>query len=275
MRRRGCARLLLYGGLIAVAMLTTFPFVWLVLTALKPYSEIYAFPLTYWPQNITFEHFQYVLDLNFGRYFLNSVAVGLGTGLLTVVIAILPAYASARFTFPGRRAMLLSILVCQMFPQITFVVPLLIILRGLGWTDSYPGIVASYLPFTTPIGVWLIRNFFAEIPKQLEEAAEIDGCSRLQALRRVVLPLALPGISSVGIYAFLWSWSELMFALSFLTSGDMQTVPVFLSLFVGQYQTRWGPLFAGSVLASLPPMVMFLFLQKYFIQGLTSGSVKG
>lgn len=275
MKRRWYTSVMLYTALTAVAVVITFPFVWLVLTALKPYAEIYAFPLTYWPETITFEHFKYVLDLNFGRYFLNSVIVGLGTGLLSVLIAVLPAYASARIRFPGRKPMLLSILVCQMFPQIVFVVPLLLTLRALGLTDTYLGIIVSYLPFTTPIGVWLIRNFFMEIPGELEEAAQIDGCSRMQVLRQVVLPLALPGISSVGIYAFLWSWSELMFAMSFLTSEGMQTIPAFLSLFVGQYQTRWGPLFAGSVLASLPPMVMFLFLQRYFIQGLTSGSVKG
>ncbi|HEY8531626.1 MAG TPA: carbohydrate ABC transporter permease [Limnochorda sp.] len=275
MRRPWYASALLYGALTAAAVVITFPFVWLVLTALKPYAEIYAFPLTYWPKTITFEHFRYVLDLNFGRYFLNSVIVGLGTGVMSVLIAVLPAYATARIRFPGRKAMLLSILVCQMFPQIVFVVPLLLTLRALNLTNTYLGIIVSYLPFTTPIGVWLIRNFFMEIPGELEEAAQIDGCSRLQVLRRVVLPLALPGIASVGIYAFLWSWSELMFAMSFLTSERMQTIPAFLSLFVGQYQTRWGPLFAGSVLASLPPMVMFLFLQRYFIQGLTSGSVKG
>ncbi|MBE3597608.1 MAG: carbohydrate ABC transporter permease [Limnochordaceae bacterium] len=266
---------LAYLGVTAAAIVIAFPFVWLVLTALKPYSEIYAYPLLYVPRQVTFEHFQYVLGLNFPRYFANSVIIGSGTALATVAVAMLPAYATTRFRFPGRHGLLLSILISQMFPQIVFVVPLLLTLRRLDLMNTYLGVIVSYLPFTTPIAVWLTRNFFAEVPQEIEEAAAIDGYSRMQAFFKVVLPLTLPGIASVGIYAFLWSWSELMFALSFLTSSDMQTVPVFLTLFVGQYQTRWGPLFAGSVLASVPPIIVFGLLQRQFIRGLTTGSVKG
>lgn len=268
-------RLLAHLAVAAVAVVITFPFVWLILTALKPYPEIYAYPLIYWPRHLTLEHFQYVLRLDFLRYFSNSVIIGTGTALATLAVAVLPGYAAARFRFPGRNGLLLSILVTQMFPQIVFVVPLLLTLRWLGLMNTYAGVILSYVPFTTPIAVWLTRNFFAEVPYEIEEAAAIDGCSRIQALFRVVLPLALPGIASVGIYAFLWSWSELMFALSFLTTSNMQTIPVFLTLFVGQYQTRWGPLFAGSVLASLPPMIVFGLLQRQFVRGLTAGAVKG
>lgn len=275
MRIRRPLLILAYGGAAAAAIVVAFPFVWLVLTALKPYPEIYAYPLVYLPRHLTLEHFRYVIGLDFPRYFANSVIIGVGTAVATVVVAVLPAYATVRFHFRGRQAMLLSILVSQMFPQIVFVVPLLLTLRWLGLMNTYPGIIVSYLPFTTPIAVWLTRNFLAEVPREIEEAAAIDGYSRMQAFWRVVLPLALPGVASVGIYAFLWSWSELMFSLSFLTSSQMQTVPVFLTLFVGQYQTRWGPLFAGSVLASVPPMIVFTLLQRQFIRGLTAGSVKG
>ena len=132
----------------------------------------------------------------------------------------------------------------------------------------------SYLPFTTPIGIWILRNFFQGIPGELEEAAMIDGCTPIQAFVRIIFPLAIPGIAAVAIYAFIFAWGELMFALSYLPSQEMQTIPAFLTLFVGQYQTRWGPLFAGSVIASLPPLIAFIFFQRQFISGLTGGAIK-
>lgn len=275
MRRKRLLSGLVYLAVISVTIVIAFPFLWLIVTALKPYPEIYAFPILYIPKNPTLEHFQYVFGLNFGRCFLNSVIVGTGTALLTTGIALLPSYATAKFSFIGKKPMLLSILICQMFPQIVFVIPFFLILRQVNLVNTYLGAMVSYLPFTTPVAVWLSRNFFAEVPKDIEEAALIDGCNRMQTFTKVVLPLALPGIAAVGIYSFLFAWSELMFALSFLSSTSMQTIPVFLSLFVGQYQTRWGPLFAGSVVASIPPIIVFGFLQKYFIRGLMSGSVKG
>ena len=187
----------------------------------------------------------------------------------------LPAYATVKFNFLAKQPILISILICQMFPQIVFVIPFFMILSKVGLIDTFIGVIISYLPFTTPIGVWLTRNFFAEVPVDIEEAAMIDGCSRFQTFYKIALPIALPGIAAVGIYAFLFAWSELMFSRSYLSTMSLQTIPVFLSLFVGQYQTRWGPLFAGSVVASIPPIIVFGFLQKYFIRGLTSGSVKG
>ncbi|HQQ56062.1 MAG TPA: carbohydrate ABC transporter permease, partial [Mesotoga sp.] len=138
----------------------------------------------------------------------------------------------------------------------------------------YTGLILSYLPFTTPISIVFMRTFFLSIPKSLEEAARIDGCNFGQAFRKVILPITIPGIAAVGIYAFLFSWSELLYSMSILTSKAKQTIPTFLQLFVGQYQTRWGPLFAGSILATLPPLIIFMILQKFFIAGLVSGSVK-
>ncbi|HHT72245.1 MAG TPA: carbohydrate ABC transporter permease [Firmicutes bacterium] len=275
MRRRPYQTVLLYAAVIFATLVIAFPFVWLLITALKPYPEIYGFPINYIPREPTWEHFQYVFQLDFGTYFKNSVIVSGGAAILTVLVALLPAYATVKFDFLAKQPILISILICQMFPQIVFVIPFFMILSKLGLIDTYLGVIVSYLPFTTPIGVWLTRNFFAEVPVDIEEAAMIDGCSRFQTFRRIALPIALPGIAAVGIYAFLFSWSELMFSRSYLSTMSLQTIPVFLSLFVGQYQTRWGPLFAGSVVASIPPIIVFGFLQKYFIRGLTSGSVKG
>lgn len=268
-------KVLFYAWLLLLTAAVVLPFVWLILTALKPYPEIYAYPITYMPRKPTLDHFRHVFSINFWQYFWNSVRLGLGTAVLTVAIGVVPAYASTRFHFRGKNAMLLSILVCQMFPQIVFVVPFFFILKRLGLTDSFVGMMLAYLPFTTPVAVWMMKNFFADVPVELEESAEIDGCTRREAFVKISLPLAVPGIASVGIYAFMVSWSELMFALSYLSSPGRQSIPVFLSLFVGQYQTRWGPLFAGSVIASIPPILVFGLLQRYFMKGLMSGSVKG
>lgn len=275
MRRKPYQTVALYVAVIFTTVMIASPFIWLIITALKPYQEIYGFPINYIPKKPTLEHFEYVFQLDFGRYFANSVIVSGGAAILTVLIALLPAYATAKFDFLAKQPTLLSILVCQMFPQIVFVIPFFLILSRLGLIDSFFGVMVAYLPFTTPVAVWLTRNFFIEVPVGIEEAAMIDGCSRFETFIRVVLPLALPGIAAVGIYSFLFAWSELMFSRSYLSTMSMQTIPVFLSLFVGQYQTRWGPLFAGSVVASIPPILVFGFLQKYFIRGLTSGSVKG
>jgi len=144
----------------------------------------------------------------------------------------------------------------------------------IGLLNSFTGLSLSYLPFITPVMVMFLRGYFANIPKTLEEAAIIDGCSRAGAFFRIIFPISLPGIFSAFIYAFLTAWGELMFAMSFLTDPDKQTIPVFLSLFIGQYQTRWGPLFAGSILATLPTLILFAFLQRYFVSGLTAGALK-
>ena len=275
MKKKSLAfKIFIYSANIIISLIIAFPFLWLIITSLKTYDQIYSFPILYWPTEITFEHYMHIFRLDFPRYFLNSIVIGLGTALLSILIAVFPAYASARFKFKGKNSMLISILLSQMFPQIVFVVPFFIVLRQLSLLNTYPGMMISYLPFTTSIAVWMIRSFFINLPQSLGESAMLDGCNRLQVFYKIYLPLAIPGIAAVGIYAFLFSWSELMFAMSYLSDKSMQTVPVFLSLFVGQYQTRWGPLFAGSIVASLPPMIVFAFLQNYFIKGLTSGAVK-
>ncbi|HQE25223.1 MAG TPA: carbohydrate ABC transporter permease [Candidatus Atribacteria bacterium] len=265
---------ILYLVLSIIALIVAFPFIWLVITSLKTYPDIYHFPIIYWPSEVTWEHYGYVIRLDFLRYFLNSLVIGIGTAVLTIVIAALPSYAFGRLSFRGKRPLLLSILVCQMFPQVTFVIPFFVIFRRLGLINTHLGMMISYLPFTTPIEIWILRNFFQGIPGELEEAAMIDGCTPIQAFVRIIFPLAIPGIAAVAIYAFIFAWGELMFALSYLPSQEMQTIPAFLTLFVGQYQTRWGPLFAGSVIASLPPLIAFIFFQRQFISGLTGGAIK-
>ncbi len=272
--RRKYTKLFVYFLLSALSIIIAFPFVWLTITAFKSYPDIYAYPIKYLPTEATLEHFDKISSMQFGVYFRNSIIVGFGTMILSILIALFPAYAFSRYRFRGKGALLITVLFLQMFPQVVFLVPMFKFLGAVGWLDTYWGIIFSYLPFTTPISIVFLRSFFIGVPKSLEEAAMIDGCSRMKAFIKVIFPVTLPGIAAVGIYAFLFSWQELMYSMSILLSKDRQTVPVFLSLFIGQYQTRWGPLFAGSVLSTLPPLIIFMILQRYFISGLVSGAVK-
>ena len=266
---------IVYGVLTVISVIVMFPLFWLFITSLKTTPEIYRFPITYYPHDLTSVHYQKIIDLNFPRFFFNSIAIGLGTMSIAILIGVFPAYAFARFRFPYKNILLISILISQMFPMVSFVIPIFQLLKRMNLMNSYGGIILSYIPFVTPVVVWILKTFFENVPIELEEAAMIDGCSRLQALVRVIFPLIGPGVSSTGIYVFLFVWAELMFALSFLTSPSMQTISVFLTLFVGEYQTRWGPLFAASIISAIPPLVAFTLLQKHFIAGLTAGGVKG
>lgn len=264
-----------YALLIVIAVVITFPVIWLLLTSLKTTAEIYSVPITFLPQELTFEHYQHLAGMEFGRHFLNSIVISGGTMLLSLLIGLFPAYAFARYRFPGRGFLLGSVLLFQMFPMAVLLVPIFRLLRDLGLLDTRLGLILSYVPFTTPITIVFLRSFFISIPRSLEEAGLIDGCTLPQVFFRIIFPITIPGIAAVGIYTFLFSWAELMYALAILISSEVRNLPVFLSIFVGEYATRWGPLFAGSMLAMIPPLLLFMMLQRYFIQGLTSGSVKG
>ncbi|MCF7914917.1 MAG: carbohydrate ABC transporter permease [Spirochaetaceae bacterium] len=261
--------------LVLISVGVAFPILWLIITALKTYPEIYGYPITYYPHEITFEHFLEIADMGFFKHFVNSIIISGGTMILSVMIGLFPAYAFSRYSFRGRGSLLASALLFQMFPMAVLLLPIFKILHAVALLDTHLGLILAYIPFTTPITIVFLRSFFISVPKALEEAAVIDGCSLKQAFIRVILPVTLPGIAAVGIYTFLFSWAELMYAMSILVSDEIQNIPAFLSVFVGEYQTRWGPLFAGSIVSMLPPLVMFMLMQRYFIAGLTSGSVKG
>lgn len=261
--------------LIVIGFLIAFPILWLLLTSLKTTPEIYSVPITFFPNTLTFEHYQRLAGMDFGLHFMNSVIISGGTMLLSLLIGVFPAYAFARYRFSGRGFLLGSVLLFQMFPMAVLLVPIFRLLRDLGLLDTRLGLILSYVPYTTPITIVFLRSFFISIPRSLEEAGLIDGCTLPQVFFRIIFPITIPGIAAVGIYTFLFSWAELMYALAILITSSVQNLPVFLSIFVGEYATRWGPLFAGSMLAMVPPLVLFMLLQRYFIQGLTAGSVKG
>jgi multiple sugar transport system permease protein len=268
----------LWTGLIGLTAFALGPFIWMLLTSLKDRKELYATPLRYWPQHPTFANYvdAWTSPITpFSRFFLNSLWVCSVTMVATTAISVLAGYAIARFRFAGRDTLLLIFLATQMFPSVLLIAPLLTQWRALGLIDTYQALIYSNFTFTVPFTVWMMVGYFSSIPRELEESAMIDGCGQFGSLCRVVLPLAAPGIAATAIFAFVVSWSELLFAISFTTQTSMRTLSAGLLYMVGQYEVQWGPLSAGVIMSTVPVAVLFTFLQRHLIQGLTAGAVKG
>jgi len=268
----------LWTGLAVLTAFALGPFVWMLLTSLKDRQELYATPLRYLPEHITFDNYieAWTSPITpFSRFFLNSLWVCSVTMVATTAVSVLAGYAIARFRFAGRDTLLLIFLATQMFPSVLLIAPLLTQWRALGLIDTYQALIYSNFSFTVPFTVWMMVGYFGSIPRELEESAMIDGCSQFGSLCRVVLPLAAPGIAATAIFAFVVSWSELLFAISFTTQTSMRTLSAGLLYMVGQYEVQWGPLSAGVIMSTVPVAVLFTFLQRHLIHGLTAGAVKG
>jgi ABC-type glycerol-3-phosphate transport system permease component len=261
------------GGLLLVALL--FPIYRMIVASLTLEPSVSAGA----PRGLTvfsFEHYRALFD---GRDFLvpirNSLVVAAATTAFAIPLAAACAYALARLRFRGRGLILSVMLAVSMFPQISIVGPLYLILRELRLLNSYPGLVLPYLTFSTPLAVWLLTAFFRQLPRDLEEAAMVDGASRLRAAWDVVLPLAAPGIASAAILTFLYCWNEFLFALSFTLGPERYTVPVSIMLFRSRYQIPWGEVLAATVVASVPVVVLVLTCQRRIVAGLSAGASKG
>jgi multiple sugar transport system permease protein len=266
---------------VGIALLTAFalaPFVWVFLTSLKTRQELYATPLVYLPGTLTVANYvdAWTSRLTpFSRFFANSLWVSSVTMVAPTAISILAGYALARFRFFGRQAFLLVFLATQMFPAVLLIAPLLSQWHALGLIDTYQALIYSNFSFTVPFTVWMLVGYFDSIPRELEESAMIDGCSRFGALCRVILPLAAPGVAATAIFAFVSSWSELLFAITFTSQTEMRTLSAGLLFMVGQYEIQWGQLSAGVIISTLPVAVLFTYLQRHLIRGLAAGAVKG
>jgi ABC-type glycerol-3-phosphate transport system permease component len=261
------------GGLLLAAML--FPIYWMFVASLMSESQLFeSRPLV--PTKVTFGHYRALFD---ERGFLvplrNSLLVSGLTTVVAVPVAALCAYALARLRMRGKGLLLAFVLAISMFPQISIVPPLYLILREVRLLNTYPGLVLPYLTFSMPLAVWLLTGFFRQLPRDLEEAAMLDGATRLRALRDVVLPLAAPGIASTAILTFLYCWNEFLFALSFTLGPDRYTVPVAITLFRSRYQVPWGEVLAATVLATIPVALLVLACQRRIVAGLTVGATKG
>lgn len=274
MRRSISVNVGIYALAAAVGLFSLFPFAWMVITSLKSDSEIFTESPVFVPSDPTFGRYVEVLTGPFLQALWNSTVVAFFTTGLGVAVAILAGYSLARFALPLRRYLLVLVLSVQMFPVIALLIPLFVVMRTLGLLDSYAGLVLAYLSFTAPLTVWMMRGFFQSIPPDLEDAAMIDGATRMGAFWRVVVPVAGPGIAATAIYAFILAWNEFLFALTFISDESMRTLPVALQSFIGRAQTDWGAIMAASVVFTLPVVIFFLFVQHRLTQGMVSGAVK-
>lgn len=269
--RRWLAR----GGAAALAAFALFPLYWALVASLSPEAELFRAP-SLWPRAPMLDHYRALfVERDFVTPIRNSLVVAGATTALCVVVGACAAYAITRLAFRGKRAVLGFVLAVTMFPQISIVSPLYLLLRALHLIDSYPGLVLPYLTFAMPLAIWLLVSFFRRLPREIEEAALVDGATRWQSFTRVLLPMAAPGIATTAILTFIYCWNEFLFALSFTLGPERQTVPVAIALFRGQYQVPWGEILAGAVVATAPVAVVVMLFQRRIVQGLTSGAVKG
>jgi multiple sugar transport system permease protein len=286
MRRRGTGDLaewllggpVVWVGLVLLTLFALGPFIWVFLSSFKTRAELYATPLVYLPQQLTPVNYvdAWTSKLTpFSRFFANSLWVSSVTMVATTAISILAGYALARFRFVGRDIFLLVFLATQMFPAVLLIAPLLSQWHALGLIDTYQALIYSNFSFTVPFTVWMLVGYFDSIPRELEESAMMDGCGRFGALCRVILPLAAPGIAATAIFAFVSSWSELLFAITFTSQTEMRTLSAGLLYMVGQYEIQWGQLSAGVIISTVPIAILFTFLQRHLIRGLTAGALKG
>ncbi|MCP4204887.1 MAG: sugar ABC transporter permease [bacterium] len=276
--------------LVVFVILTIYPLLWVVTIAFSgqqnlAIADVPPDPTFFdrlravipWPATITWSNFKSVMtDQPFARWLLNSAVVAGATTVVGVFLATTAGYAFSRFRFPGRRAGMLSFLVSQMFPGTLMLIPLYIIIVGwLGLGSSWIGLILVYTTVAIPFCVWMLKGYFDTIPLDLEESARIDGATPGQIFRHIILPLAKPAVAVTALFSFMTGWNEFIIAATFMDQESMYTAPVGLRFFVGGYSQQWGYFAAGSIIVAIPVVLLFLFLQKYLVSGLTAGAVKG
>ncbi|MCG3114614.1 MAG: carbohydrate ABC transporter permease [Candidatus Manganitrophus sp. SA1] len=261
--------------LFATALFFLGPVVWQAITSVTPDSELITLPPIL-PQHPTLEHYRSIFTSHpFFRIILNSLAVAGMTTFLSLAFGALAAFALARLHFKGKGLLLGVALGVSMFPPVAIISPLYLIVRALGLRDTWWALVLTHTAFSLPLSLWILTRFFEEIPAELYRAAQIDGCTPLQAFTKVLLPLAAPGLSAVAILVFLFSWGEFLFALTFTTTEASRTIPVGIALFPGLHEIPYGDMAAASIVVTLPVILLVLFFQRRIVEGLTAGAVKG
>lgn len=271
-----------FGKIVKVILLasylafTLFPIYWITVTSFKPVKEAVTIPIRYWPETFTLKNYIEIWDTTpFPTYLLNSFIVSVSASIFTLILAILAGYSLARFKFRGKRLTLLIFLITQMVPIIVMIVPLFILFTNMGLINNLFSLIISYTVISIPFCTLMIRGFFERIPPSIEESAMVDGCSRVKALFRIVIPVMLPGVVATFTFAFIAAWNEFFFSIMFINSEKFKTIPVGLNMFIQRVDVNWSMMSAGATVALIPAIIMFILVQKYLVQGLTMGAVKG
>jgi len=269
--------ILIYVGALFFIILVLIPYFWVLSTSVKRHEDIFRLPIQWIPERPVLTHYVNVIfgPENFQQKFLNSLIVTFSTVIVALAISVTSAFALARFRIRGKFTILKTILVSQMIPTVVLFVPLYEVFAFLHILDTYWALVIGNMTFCIPFAVWLLRSFFLSIPKSIEDAGLVDGCSRMQVLLKIVLPISGPGLVTTAAFIFIYSWQEYILALTYLNSASKYTLPVALTSFIGQYSTQWGSLMAASVIVTIPVIIMFLLLKRFIVSGVMGGAIKG
>lgn len=269
-------RALTYAALVILGLFSFFPVYWLLITSVRPRAEVFSFPPSLIPASVTMENYRtFFEDAELLRYLFNSIVVAVTTTAGGLVVSFYAAYSFSKFRYRGRGSLMYLVLAAQMFPQALLLITLYLTFSKLGLLDTYLGLVLSYMTFTLPLSIWLLKGIFDAIPGELLEAATLDGASRLQSLHLVLLPLARPGIVAAGLFTFVKAWDDFILALTLSGPGTRTLPPGLVLNFLGETSSAWPELMAASVILTSPVVIVFIALQRFFVAGLASGAVKG
>jgi multiple sugar transport system permease protein len=272
----GLAKVFIILALLLGAVYASFPILWMVASSFKSNTEIFAYPPRFITESFSLSAYSVVLtNPEKVRFFLNSYLVSILVTLFTLIVGTLAGYSFSRYEFPFKKPLNMIIIGVQAVPPITLLIPYFSLIVLLKLHNTYAALVLTYMVFTLSYAIIMMTGYFNTLPKELDEAVMIDGGSRIVALWRVLLPISLPGIVATGIYTFMLAWNEFLFALTLTKTIDMRTVPVGIQMLMGQHSYEWNEMMAMSVLGCLPVLILYLFFQRYFMAGMTAGSVKG
>ena len=264
-----------YLPVLLIVLFAMAPYIWTFLSSITPETDLYTREFHFVPERPTLNNYvRLFTKIHFARNIIDSIFIAVATAIFGLIITVPASYSFSRFRFRGRKMMLMQFLGINMFPIMLLIIPLFIIMKNLRLMDTHLALIIAYSTMAIPFSVWMLTSFFNSIPTELDQAAMIDGCSGMQVMLRVTIPIAMPGIISTGIYIFITAWNEFLYA-AILTSSRVRTIPVALQNMIGEYQIEWGLLTAGGIVSALPVIVLFFFIQRHLISGMTSGAIKG
>lgn len=275
-QKKAVNKTLIYLVISIITLSLLFPFIWMISTSLKDSAEMFSANPTFLPKKVSLQNYAALFgEYNFFQYFKNSFIISAGTTVVALMFATFLAYGISRFKFAGRNVISGVLILTQMFPLPLIIITIYVTFVKIGLYDSRIGLVAAYCTFALPFCTMMLKSYFDGLPIELEEAAAIDGCSPFHTVIRIIIPLAAPSIVSMGLFAFILSWQELMMSMTLIHSNSLRTMPVAITMMVGVRNIMWGPLMAAAVVVSVPVVLLFIYFQKYLVSGMSMGAVKG